>query len=370
MHTSSSTALGPRTPDMRQRIRRHLAAVVAALAAAITALLTAPAPAEAMPDTASPACVRHDTAATLTADAPRYRIAGWLCTPPHPTNTVQLLLSGFTYSHTYWTTSEPSTDWVSAALGSGQAVYMIDRVGVGASDRPPAEQVTADSEAQVTHQIVTALRDGTLGHFRKVIGVGHSYGSIVWMAEAASHRDVDALVLTGMLHQLPPDQLTAFVGALHPAAADPKFTHAAMPGGYVTTQPGSRAAFFLDPDTATPGAASFDEATKSTGTTGELAFTTETETRYSRQIRVPVLTIVGASDALLCTADLPCTTGTQLCQRERPAYAAHLPLSTASIPQTGHSITLHRTATAAASIANRWITGHARRDPHVTTCPA
>lgn len=372
MHASCSTTRSPRTPRTRQRIQRDLAAVVAALAAAITALLTTPTPAEAMPDTASPSCMRHDSTATLTADAgaPRYRIAGWLCTPPHPTNTVQLLLSGFTYSHTYWTTAEPSTDWVAAALGSGQAVYMIDRIGVGASDRPPADQVTADSEAHVTHQIVTALRDGTLGHYRKVVGVGHSYGSIVWMAEAASHRDVDALVLTGMLHQLAADQLTAFVAALHPAVDDPKFAHAGMPDGYVTTQPGSRASFFLDPDTATAGAAGWDEATKSTGTTGELTFTTETETRYSRQIRVPVLTIVGASDALLCTADLPCTTGTQLCQRERPAYAADILLSMAPIPRTGHSITLHRTAEAAASIANRWITGRTSRDLRVTTCPA
>ena len=368
MHTNPGTTLAPRTRRTRQRTRRQLSVVVAA----ITALLTAAAPAEAMPDTASPACVRHDTTATLTADAsaPRYRIAGWLCTPPHHASTVQLLLAGFTYSHLYWTTAEPSTNWVAAALGSGQAVYMIDRIGVGASDRPPAEQVTADSEAHVTHQIVTALRDGTLGHYRKVVGVGHSYGSIVWMAEAASHRDVDALVLTGMLHQLSPDQLTAFVAALHPAADDPKFTHARMPDGYVTTRPGSRAAFFLDPDTATATAPGWDEATKSTGTSGELTVTPETETRYSRQIRVPVLTIVGASDALLCTADLPCTTGTQLCQRERPAYAADIALSTAPIPQTGHSITLHRTAPAAASIANRWITGHTSRDPRVTTCPA
>ncbi|RSM75191.1 hypothetical protein DMB66_00020 [Actinoplanes sp. ATCC 53533] len=366
MHTHPSTTLAPRPLNTRPRIRRHLAV------AATTALLAAAAPAEAMPDTASPACVRHDTTATLTTDAgaPRYRIAGWLCTPPHPTSTVQLLLSGFTYSHTYWTTSAPSTDWVAAALGSGQAVYMIDRIGVGASARPPAEQVTADSEAHVTHQIVTALRDGTLGRYRRVVGVGHSYGSIVWMAEAASHRDVDALVLTGMLHQLPPDQMTAFAAALHPAADDPKFPHAGMPDGYLTTQPGSRAALFLDPDTATADAAGWDEATKSTGTTGELTFTPETETRYSRQIRVPVLTIVGASDALLCTADLPCTTGTQLCHRERPAYAADLPLSMASIPRTGHSITLHRTSAAAASIANRWITGHTSRDPRVTTCPA
>lgn len=351
------------------RSSRWASATVAVLAT-LAALLALAAPAQAMPDTAGPACVRHDTTATLSTDraAPRYRIAGWLCTPPRPSHTIQLLLSGYTYDHTYWTTPEPSTDWVAAALGSGQAVYMIDRVGVGASDKPAADQITADTEATVTHQIVTALRDGTLGHYRKVIGVGHSYGSLVWMAEAASHHDVDALVLTGMLHGLSPDQITAFVNDLHPAADDPKFANTTLPTGYLTTQPGTRAGFFLDAKTALPGAAAWDEASKSTGTSGELTVTPDTETRYSRQIQVPVLTIVGAADALLCTTDLPCGTGAQLCQRERPDYATTTPLAMASIPETGHSITLHRTAPAAEAIANQWITHPASRITGVTPC--
>jgi pimeloyl-ACP methyl ester carboxylesterase len=370
MPTFSSLAHPRTTTHVHPRTGRHLTTMLLAVLAAVAVMLVGVPAAEAMPDTGGPACVRHDTTATLTPGpaSPRYRIAGWLCTPPHPNGTVQVLLSGYTYDHTYWTTPDPAADWVSAALGSGQSVYMIDRVGVGASDKPPADQITADTEATVTHQIVTALRDGALGHYRKVVGVGHSYGSIVWMAEAASHHDVDALVLTGILHGLSPDQITNFANDLYPAVADPKFAYTVLPAGYLTTQPGTRAKFFLDANTALPGAAAWDEASKSTGTSGELTFTPETETSFSKHIRVPVLTIVGADDALLCTADLPCGTGAQLCQRERPDYAVTTPLAMASIPETGHSITLHRTAPAAEAIANRWITHPASRIPGVTTC--
>lgn len=370
MPTFSSPARPSTTSRAHRSAGRHLTTVLLAVIAAVAVMLVGVPAAEAMPDTGGPACVRHDTTATLTPGpaSPRYRIAGWLCTPPHPTGTVQVLMSGYTYDHTYWTTPDPTADWVSAALGSGQSVYMIDRVGVGASDKPAANQVTADTEATVTHQIVTALRDGTIGDYRKVVGVGHSYGSLIWMAEAASHHDVDALVLTGMLHGLPPEQITDFANHLHPAVDDPKFANMLLPAGYLTTLPGARAGFFLDATTALPGAAAWDEASKSTGTSGELTFTPETETSYSRHIRVPVLAIVGADDALLCTADLPCGTGAQLCQRERPDYATTTPLAMASIPKTGHSITLHRTAPAAEAIANQWITRPAGRIPGVIAC--
>lgn len=370
MRTTSATTLTPLARRAGRVTGRRLAAVSAAIVTTLGALLAADPAAQAMPHHAAGVCVRHDTTAALTTDpgATRYRIAGWLCTPRQPTRTVQLLLSGYTYSHTYWTTPEPRNDWATAATASGQAVYMIDRIGVGASDRAPGDQITADSEATVTHQIVTALRDGTLGRYRTVVGVGHSYGSIVWMAEAASYHDVNALVLTGMLHQLSTDQLTAFVGALQPAAADPKFAGQDLPDGYLTTKPGTRAGFFLDPQTAIPGAAGWDEASKATGTTGELTFTTATETADSLKIRVPVLALVGAEDALLCTADLPCATGAELCQRERPTYPAQTPLSAVSIPRTGHSINLHRAGPRAAAIANRWITHPYARDAAVTAC--
>ncbi|MEU4243984.1 alpha/beta hydrolase [Actinoplanes sp. NPDC026619] len=294
---------------------------------------------------------------TVTLTTPRpvpYRIAGWLCQPRHQTTTVQVLVSGLTYTHRYWTGPGPNNNQVAAALAAGDAVYLFDRLGTGDSDRPPAAQVTTTSEAAATHQILHALRNGTLGHYPRVIGVGHSFGTVIWMAEAATYRDVDALVLTGLLHDINLDAMTRFTTDLYPAGQDPQFAASAPPDGYLTTRPGSRADYFLNPDTS-PDVAAWDESTKTTATTGELTFTPEDELRYSRAIQIPVLLVLGATDALFCGAAQPCATPADICQRERPAFPHSADLTAAILPATGHSINLHPTAPLAFALMNRWL---------------
>lgn len=368
----------PATPVTRRRTRRPAVGILAAMAV-IGAVLSLAGPANAQPRPSPGAsaggCARRDMHVTLyhAGTAPRYRVAGWLCQPRARTNTVQLLLSGLTYDHSYWTGTSRTTNWTSAALERGQAVYMIDRIGVGASDHPPADQVTLDSEAVVTHQIAAALRDGHLGRYTHVVGVGHSYGSITLTAEAAQYRDLDALVLTGKQPQYNQPGLAAFQSSLYPARQDPKFAGTGMPDGYLTTPPGTRAGFFLNPGTAAAGAARWQEATKATATTGELG--SISATRYqadSRQVRVPVLIIDGGNDSLFCNTSLPCSTGAELCQRVHDIYSPGTEVSAAVVLGAGHAIDLHRNAPIAFTAADRWIsrvtTGHAAYRPYVTTC--
>ena len=353
------------TRDGRPTHLRHLLTPLAVAAALILAGLALATPAaHAQPPSAARAgCARHDLSVTLTSSrgAARYQLAGWLCQPDRTTTTVQLLIPGLTYTHRYWTGPETGTDYTTAALTGGDAVYLIDRIGTGASDRPPADQVTTTTEATVTHQAVRALRDGTLGRFTRVVGVGHSYGSVVAMAEAATYHDVDALVLTGLLHDIRVDEMTRFITDLHPAAADPKFTDTAPPDGYLTTRPGSRAGYFLDPHTAVRGAADWDEQTKTTATTGELTFTPDDELAYSRAVTVPVLIVMGEADALFCGTGQPCTTPADICQREHTAFPASTALAAATIPRTGHSINLHRRAPLAFKAITTWL--HQRSAP-------
>ncbi|MEV8509661.1 alpha/beta hydrolase [Actinoplanes sp. NPDC051475] len=301
---------------------------------------------------------------TLTSNpgAAQYRLAGWLCRPARTTTTVQLLIPGLTYTHGYWTGPDPHSDYTAAALAAGDAVYLIDRISTGSSDRPPADQVTTTTEATVTHQAVRALRDGTIGRFTRVVGVGHSYGSVISMAEAATYHDVDALVLTGLLHDIRIDEMTRFTTDLYPAASDPKFTDSTPPDGYLTTRPGSRPRYFLDRSTAVRSAASWDEQTKTTATTGELTFTPDDELAYSRAITVPVLFVMGTTDALFCGTGQPCTTPADICQREHTAFPIGTPLAAATISRTGHSINLHRTAPQAFTAIAAWL-HHQRTAP-------
>jgi pimeloyl-ACP methyl ester carboxylesterase len=336
----------PRTVLWR-RLRRLLI-TVPLMAAAMLAL---------MPDTARAhrsSCQRYDARVALTADtAVRYRVAGWLCRPSRPSSVVQILLSGFTYDHTYWDTRH---SYLRAALSAGTAVYTVDRLGVGLSDRPPADEVTAASEAYVAHQLVQQLRQGR-GGFRQVVGVGHSYGSAVWMIEAAGHHDVDALVLTGYLHQSNPLQVAAIGAGLHPASQDRMFADNGVPEGYVTTKPGTRAGAFYYAPGADPGAIERDERTKALGTTGQRAsMNLARDPIYSRHLTAPVLLVVGDHDALSCdNASLPCGTSARICAREQAFYRSGSKLYAAVIPNTGHSINGHRSAPIEFAIVNAWI---------------
>ncbi len=220
--------------------RRWLPRLLILLAMAVPAIVVL------TPDVAhvrGAACQRRDTWVALTpAASERYRVVGWLCRPSRPASIVQVLMSGFTYDHTYWDLAGEGQSYVRAALRAGMAVYTVDRIGAGASDRPPSDQVTVVTEAFVAHQLVQQLRHD--GGFRRVIGVGHSYGSAIWMVEAADHHDVDALVLTGYLHQANPAQQAVIAAGLHPAGEDAAFAGDPPPDGYVTTQPGTRSASF------------------------------------------------------------------------------------------------------------------------------
>ncbi|MGI5238623.1 alpha/beta hydrolase [Dactylosporangium sp. CA-139066] len=303
-------------------------------------------------------CRRHDAAVTLTPDAAaRYRVAGWLCRPARPTGTVQILISGFTYDHRYWDLPGDHRSYAEAAVQAGTAVYTVDRIGVGASDRPPADQVTVTSEAFATHQLVQQLRQDN-GWVRHVVGVGHSYGSAIWMVEAAAHHDIDALVLTGYLHQPNPAQQAAIAAGLHPAGQDPAFAANRPPAGYVTTTPGVRGADFYYLPGAARDAVALDERTKATGTTGQRAtMNLARDPAYSQDITVPVLVVVGDHDTLNCdaAAGLSCRAATQICDRERAFYPPGSPLSAAVIPAAGHSVNGHRTAGLEYAVVNAWI---------------
>src|SRR3954447_23022457 len=79
---------------------RRLRGLLIVLPLLVTAMLVC------IPDAAQAhgaGCQRRDSWVALTPGADvRYRVAGWLCRPARPTATVQVLLSGFTYDHTYW----------------------------------------------------------------------------------------------------------------------------------------------------------------------------------------------------------------------------------------------------------------------------
>src|SRR4051794_36678461 len=133
-------------------------------------------------------------------------IYGQLCVPDgRDVNLVQVLLHGATYSSSYWDFPyQPERySYVEFMAAQGHATLAIDRIGCGRSTHPHSSRVDLDSNAHIVHQIVESLRAGdSTPAFETVVLVGHSYGTVVASREAAVYHDVDAVVLSSVLHQI------------------------------------------------------------------------------------------------------------------------------------------------------------------------
>lgn len=278
--------------------------------------------------------------------SPQYTIYGELCNPLlGPSKTVQLLIHGATYSHLYW-------DWpairghptwplqYSAVLyltAAGYSTFNIDRIGIGNSSHPPADQVTIGANAYVVHQLVGDLKAGSIGGvpFKHVILDGHSLGSIVSIAEAGQYQDVDGVVLTGLLHLYNLSHLALLESDLIPAPSEP--------AGYFTTAPGTRGAlFYYAPGTfSNLDVINYDEQTKQTIASGEFI----SSLPDSSLIKVPVLEVVGQEDAFHCDPTaVDCSSNATVYQEESPFFSPQAQLQVQVIPDTGHDLNLHPTA--------------------------
>ena len=275
---------------------------------------------------------------------------------------IQVLLHGSTYSHLYWDFPDQPETYVEAANHAGFVTLNMDRIGIGQSDHPPATEVTVESNAFTIHQIVTALRSGTVApdgrplFVDRVMLVGHSLGSDIAAVEAATYADVDGVVVSGLLHNAGPG-VGAFQASFYPAFLDPET--ASAPPNYFTTIPGTRAPSFYNLADADPEVIAEDEATKQTVTLGELV-TFVDGFAATPNIHVPVLVAVGDNDVIFCDAP-SCSAGGTL-TREAAFYAPDADLETFALPESGHSMNLHRNAPVWFDVANDWVRRHMGHD--------
>lgn len=303
-------------------------------------------------------------------DATVYNVFGVLCSRGAIENkTVQITLHGSTYSHLYWDFPyQPENySYVRRATAAGYAVLNIDRIGIGQSDHPPAADVTIGANAYVVHQIVQKLRGGDLvvpsfGRIRaeRVALVGHSLGSVISIAEAATYGDVDGIVLTGVSHTVT-EALQEIFAVLYPANLDPLFAGRNIPDGYLTTVPGARGVFYYEPS-ADPLVIAIDEQTRETTTTAELD-TAFPALFLSGGIHVPVFVIVGDQDAPFCDpASCSAAGGLTL---EAGFYPPDACVETSVIAGAGHDLNLHFQAQQAYDDVLEWLDRRVGSDTRV-----
>jgi pimeloyl-ACP methyl ester carboxylesterase len=281
-------------------------------------------------------------------------ISGELCSTwfeRFPGSTVQLLIPGATYTRDYWdfgTVNGIRYDYARAVAARGFATFMIDPLGSGDSSHPLSTLITAQADAFVDHQVVQALRAGSIASIRfgKVIEVGHSLNSLIVWQEAITYHDVDGVIVTGVAHSL----AAAFAnsGGFYPAINDPKFANSGLDSGYLTTVPGTRSTLFYHLPDADPAVIALDEARKDVVSGTELNSAlplVTTDLTATQAIDVPVLDILGSNDFTTCGPSVTggtfdCSSAAAVVAQEAPFYSPQAQLHACVIPGSGHDISL------------------------------
>lgn len=273
---------------------------------------------------------------------------------------VDVYVPGATYNRSYWDwpTSRSTYSFVLRSARAGRAALAIDRLGTGASSRPPSALLNLTVDAYVLHQVIGRLRaDGRVG---SVNLIGHSLGSGIAVVEAATYHDVDRLVTTGLLHSLG-SGLTSTLGSFRPAASDPVLGGRGYDLGYLTTAPGTRKAAFYAAS-ADPAVIAYDEQHKDVVAATEMAgyptLLAPPILNVARRIDVPVLEVAGQQDVLLCGGSLNCADAAAVQAHEVPYFPAARSVSTLTVPSTGHDLALHPSAASTFDAINTWILTH------------
>lgn len=165
-----------------------------------------------------------------------FRIDATYCVPTKysSTKTIEILTHGVGLDKSHWDISR-GYSYVDAAAIAGHATLAYNRLGVGSSDHPdPLQIVQASVDVEIQHGLTSLIRQGWFNKsFESVIGVGHSYGSIIQLAQNANPKDVNAAVLTGFVNDVA--SLSYTIAANNPAIAainNPKLW-GNLPYGYV-----------------------------------------------------------------------------------------------------------------------------------------
>jgi hypothetical protein len=337
------------------RLRRALACVVVVLGIVWW-------PATATADTA-PTC--QDVHLPVTVVGLSQSMYGRLCVPSGGAKTVQLLVPGASYNHTYW--DFPYTPNIRnfrlAMNNAGFATLTVDRLGTGASSRPPSLLVTSATQAVAIHQVVQMLRSGThVPRFDTVILGGHSVGSAIAIIEAGTYHDVDGVLVTGLTHGVNALGAVPILSSLVPAALDPVLAGRGGVGldlGYLTTAVGTRWSSFDSPGPTDPTVAALEESTKDDFAVGEVVDTVliGVVTSYSRLINVPVFLAMGGSDPAFCglpAAD--CATADTLRASEAPYYSPAARLRTYVVAGYGHALNYAPDAPGYQAAVAQWAT--------------
>ncbi len=321
-----------------------------------------------------------ENATTINVDG-RYRVAARFCSPlhdiPERRETLQILVHGITYTKDYW--SGPSTQdigpgstnrsWVYYAAEQGYSVLAVDRLCSGQSSHPAGIlECQLPLEAAILEKIMQAARDGALPSvatkFRKIIYVGHSYGSLIgnWIAQS-NPTAADQLHLTGFSERLLVGSPSILVGPVWlPASLLDSARFIGLDLGYLmaTSREGTERVFFSDD--MDPAVLDRQWETRGTVTIGEI-LTAMLGQGSAPEFKGDIFVVNGDEDALFCASD-PITAAKAkkgacedrgVSKNVADSYPAARRFGYLNLPKIGHSLGVHKDASRAIAASHEFM---------------
>jgi pimeloyl-ACP methyl ester carboxylesterase len=293
-----------------------------------------------------------------------WNIYATLCTPTENSkpNGVQLLTHGVGFDNTYWDFAE-GYSYIDVAAKYGYASFSYDRLGVGKSAKPdPIKTIQGPLEVEIAHNLAGLLREGHFGDvkFQKVVGVGHSFGSIISNAITKRYPSaLDAAILTGF--STDPSSQPLFLQALNLALANENqpLRYGLLNNGFLVsdTEISNQIGFFKAPGFP-PANLKLAELTKGTVTFGELnsiAAVGGSSPNYTN----PVAVVNGINDLPFCGGN--CTYPQDQAKAVQPKYYPNVPESDFGsylAPVAGHGLNFHYSATGAFEYIQKFLVEH------------
>lgn len=343
-------------------------AVAAALAALMACACAQPAAAKIV-DAPVSFQVRNTNTSKVgcPSDGHAYTVRGHLVGPggalrSRSRNAVTLYYHGLALGEFFWRfRARPGYDWSREMARLGNVSLTVDRLGYDSSGRPPGKQSCYGSQADIAHQIIGQLRRGTYTiarrsrpSFERVVLDGHSAEGYAVEDEAYSYHDVDGLILTSFAEQGQSALTFRLFGQAQArcASGGQRSDGTTGPSGYTFLAPDPadyRAGNFYNADPGVIAAAAGLANRDPCGETSSAPAATAADNVNLRTVAVPVLLVSGAQDALFPPS------GVRL---QRGLFSGSPDVTLRILADTGHYLTLGRTAPEVRGTVSGWLRDH------------
>ncbi|KAL4881493.1 Alpha/Beta hydrolase protein [Aspergillus karnatakaensis] len=281
----------------------------------------------------------------------------------HQKDVLQILSHGLGFDKSYWRIGNKETDYIAAATAAGYSVLNYDRLGVGRSEQAdPYFEVQLRTQVAILARITELILSGHLSRKipvpKKVVHVGHSYGSLITNGLVAGQPHLsDGIVLTGFSHDsswtTTLELCLGFEVARFNNAA--RFKH--YQTGYLTwgREFDNQCIFFKHPFFETK-LLKQSEAIKAPFAIAELLSFTSVSLAAANFTK-PVLMISGQADLPFCGGE--CNGILNGNESQSPfVFPSANPFVTYVHPNAGHGLNLHHNASAAYGVIHLFLAGN------------